>query len=1160
MRRGQQPRHAIRTIAVAALLAVAGLAPRDAHAVRAPAESRADIKRFGLDQFSRPRRRNPSAKSRSAFEPFNKAHGGRWKIRFDGRTGLPSALVEGASTPHPGTPQEAAAAFLAEQRDLLGVDPTTLSVERVTSQPGHSHVLYRQTYLGLPVEFARVKVHLDGRGAVTGVHSSFEPDLAMGVTPSVTAAQAAATVRQDSGAVPSSRGALVIFPDKNSGQARLAWKFTARTKTALWRYYIDAQTGALLLRYNDLRFIGSCNGIGGNVSGWVYDIDPTQTPGPVQRPFAHQAVYVGNGTNVSTTDVSGNYCAAFAYPEVMFTQLQGPYVNVSNFHGPSAQYDNGVGSAWYTMSTPVSSPHPYPSDSVLISTVNIPANVSGHAVAKVLPIFSDLNVGFVASAGATGGEGGDITDDSEISILDPNGHPVAGYVGKLGAFNGTAVPAATPVNTYRIQLKSTSLAGGGYGFDILLSSYLVLGAAPAGGPGDPSYSLIWSTANTAAFSPVDAGVPAGSPMASEISLFYQLNRQHDFFTSGPDGSTLPPPYRTPAYSPGVDGSAAADIISRPVNVLALMGPDIGDPFYDPDNDNLNFGDMYDAAPSDILTLDATVPHHEYTHYVVQKIWNIQNMDQAGAISEGNADYFSATSLNDSSIGAYYNGGPALRELDWQKQGATVCSPMPGSLCQVLCPTANSVNCNSGWQGEIHSDSIFFSQSLWDIRRALMSADATHGQACADGLAFQTLLFFPESFQEYVDDMLLAVGGGAVPACGQGNLSTYSIAPLITGSFQTHGLPLGAGVDAQHTGFESALDVSTYTSVTGYINAAGVTDFYTFGSGAGPISITMKLPVHGLPPHGDGYYNGYSLTLYDLYHNTVATAPASFLSCDESDCESPSATVFLTYYNPTAGQMFLQVAGGYNESGVNSQLPYTLTITYPHSGALVGSVVQASYNNDAIAFSVLVTTWPQRQDYSFAYAQLRDQSQDVLNNTQTDSPGGFLEWVSSYNALGTITGQANLQPSSLGGATCAACKTVPCTFSQCYPSVGTVYLEVFGYDVTGSTVSLGLSNPINLTTNNAATLTAYNNIFNPNLGQKATVKYEVQSAGHVTIKLFSLSGTLVSTLLDGYVPAGEGSVDWFGSNSAGNRVASGVYVVHMSGPGGVNQTQKIVVVK
>jgi hypothetical protein len=37
------------------------------------------------------------------------------------------------------------------------------------------------------------------------------------------------------------------------------------------------------------------------------------------------------------------------------------------------------------------------------------------------------------------------------------------------------------------------------------------------------------------------------------------------------------------------------------------------------------------------------------------------------------------------------------------------------------------------------------------------------------------------------------------------------------------------------------------------------------------------------------------------------------------------------------------------------------------------------------------------------------------------------------------------------------------------------------------------------------------------------------------------------------------VDWFGRNLSGNRVASGVYLLHMVAPG-ISKTQKIVVVK
>jgi flagellar hook assembly protein FlgD len=74
-----------------------------------------------------------------------------------------------------------------------------------------------------------------------------------------------------------------------------------------------------------------------------------------------------------------------------------------------------------------------------------------------------------------------------------------------------------------------------------------------------------------------------------------------------------------------------------------------------------------------------------------------------------------------------------------------------------------------------------------------------------------------------------------------------------------------------------------------------------------------------------------------------------------------------------------------------------------------------------------------------------------------------------------------------------------------------------------------------------------------------VKYSIASAGHVTVKLYTVTGRLVATMFDGDVGAGKGSVDWSGRNMTGNVVASGVYVVRAVGPG-LDATEKIAVVK
>lgn len=65
---------------------------------------------------------------------------------------------------------------------------------------------------------------------------------------------------------------------------------------------------------------------------------------------------------------------------------------------------------------------------------------------------------------------------------------------------------------------------------------------------------------------------------------------------------------------------------------------------------------------------------------------------------------------------------------------------------------------------------------------------------------------------------------------------------------------------------------------------------------------------------------------------------------------------------------------------------------------------------------------------------------------------------------------------------------------------------------------------------------YPNPFNP----VTTIDYYLPSAGKVSLKIFDLSGGLITTLIDRYEEAGEKSVTWNGMNTSGEQVASGVY--------------------
>ncbi len=1073
-------------ILLAVVVLLAGALP--AHAVRPSGHAREDAKRFGLNRLERPLLRVPDQAAKNEFAHFNAVSGGRWKLRFDPRTGMPAALSEGRTAPRPGAAAFVARRFLEEQRALLGVDPAALQIEREVKGEGQRHILYRQTYRGLPVEFARVKVHLADDGSVLGLNTSYEPNLTLGTNPAVDGAAAARAAAADGGGQAYGAPELVILPVAASGRSHLAWKVKVRAPQSAWRYYVDAMTGQVLFRYNNLRFATA-----GTITGQVYDTDPGTTPGPVARPIKNLWVYLGDASARVLTGLAGTYSSALTGKVSM--GLQGAFVNAASFRGPSAHYDNGSG-IWQTLAAAAASAHPYANSTVATSTIDITATAP--TAVKFLPVFSNFQVG--SFSGGSDNEGGDIVDDDQLTLTDGNGDPVASYIGARGAFNGAAVAG----KVLHLALKSNE-SGQQYGYDVALSSYLVMpspGTAGAGG----SESHVWSVADQ----------PAG--LNGELNLFYHLNLMHDYFFGDVNRS-----------------SVAA--VSRPVLAMAHVGPNMINAFYDPEQDNVMFGDVIAAAPRDYFTEDATVSHHEYVHYILEKIWPIQNFGQAGAISEGNADYFAASSLDNSAIGAYVNGrlngsGP-LRELDCQKAGQS---------CQVLS--------NATWTGEIHLDSVFFSQALWDIRRNRIAAlGFTAGRSCADGLVFQSLLFFPESFSEFYDAIRRVESEGRVAACGGAGAAGQ--AAIVTAFTTTHGLIASGGdVWERNDGFETAVDVSTLGAVSATISPSGDSDFWTFGAGPGLIRLTLNLPPSG------GYYKAYQLKLFDRSRRLVAAAAPAYNGlnsvdgiCDVSDCTTTAPLIQVLYNNPTGGQFYAQVTGGDtfggSASGVNSSTPYSLIVDFTQSGALSAGIVNASFDRDVISFTVNVTTFLSSQDWRFSSAQLRDQSYSELTHTRVNIPpaaGDYLTLVSSANALGLITGSVRLSPG----------------FAARFPAAGTVHLEIFGYNVKGSTVSLGLSNPINLTAS-AAELTAYNNIFNPARGDKATIKYGVTSAGRVVVKLFTATGIYVSTLLDDDMPAGKGSLDWNGRNLNGAVVASGVYIVHIDGPG-IHKTQKVAIVK
>ena len=1138
-------------------------------------------------------RRVPSPAARAAFSEFARKQGRGWKVRYSPRTALPEALTGGLTARYPGTPEQAAMAFFAENKDLLKVDPAALRLTLKKEFMGVTHLQYQQYKDGVPVEFSYARVHVTADGAVSGYQGRFEPDLQLNTTPGVSEQAAVLAARADLGRqLAVSRTELVIYPDEASGELKLAWKVRGRAG-GLWVYYIDASAGSVLYKYDDLRYMcpGGPWNTYGTSTGRVFAVSPRPgydspdsmgvtedlwTP-PVAVPLRDQYFWIKDYSSMTVTNAAGDYCST--RDGKVFSSLKGPYFAVTNYRGASAHYDNG-GGQWLPITNSVQTPHPYPNSWSQSYSINIPDSWSanGYTFAKVMPRFTSFSAGQLDIYGS-------VNDADQVSVK--NGDAVLGaYIGTRSApFFGAAVENPS----YSVELQSDA-SGASSGFIIDISSYLVLTNNPgySSNPGSP----FWSTGTPGLYIDTTLGAPNnGVNGLSEVNAFYHLNAIHRYFDPLNKNSA-------------VGGGAAVDLSAQvPVMVHAAGDPDsltgcatgcrgMMNAYYDLEKKHILLGDglMDNSNKYRSFALDGTIVRHEYIHLVTDHIYPIVNFGEFGAISEGIADYFSLASFwregygDQRTLGNFVGAGEGAAR-DISGSGAPTQKCVFGQHC-LIAPGYDTL----GWAGEVHDDGLLLSQSLYELRSATPTAPATDpvtdmgtftagtfaGQSRADVLAFAALFYFPDTFANFFDAMKAACDQFERESSGQ---CTAAMKTKIDVAFADHNIgATGVGVDAfeassstvlcdNNNGPECASDISSLSSLSATVYPLGDVDYYSLPLAAGDFSAELSLPMSDT----EGIYYAYGLFLFDSNRTYVTEAgPAVYGTgsdaCpDSGQCYTLAKSVRLNYTVPLGGGRYYLVVSAapnqyYGNSEANSTRPYSLTLGRTPQGSASARMYSASFDNDELAYDVPYPYFPMAGSPSsstltgaelvFQYAQLRDHDYQPIPQTRTDAAGSYLAHVATaFNAGPSnldvygrrqISGRVKLQPG----------------FAARYPGLGTVYLEVFGRNHLGHVLSLGVSNALNLTANRSA-VTAYNNIIGS--GAPALIKYEVLSPGTLTVQVYTQAGALVRTVYDGPVPAGKGTLEWDGTNSGGGKTASGIYFVKTRGPG-VDKVVKIAVIR
>lgn len=197
-------------------------------------------------------------------------------VRWDESSGTPSLVMgldilrEGRAANAPGAVAAdpfggKAIAVMAVLSPIYGIGDAKVEFEvgrANRSASGYRHIRLKQKHQGLPVFGGEVIVHFDAEGKARTVNGVYRNIDKINVKPTLTPAQAAAAAQADLAALRKPAGVLgdrpelVVYAPPETDPV-LAYQIVlsyndGKGVVGRWRYWIDARSGAVVTRYNDV--------------------------------------------------------------------------------------------------------------------------------------------------------------------------------------------------------------------------------------------------------------------------------------------------------------------------------------------------------------------------------------------------------------------------------------------------------------------------------------------------------------------------------------------------------------------------------------------------------------------------------------------------------------------------------------------------------------------------------------------------------------------------------------------------------------------------------------------------------------------------------------------------------------------------------------------
>jgi bacillolysin len=222
-----------------------------------------------------------TTEQRAAFEQLESSTHDAWQwTRHDTSKMHLSSARSGRTVLHAGAdPVRTTIGVLAENRALFRMHDPSLELRPLRADVdalGMAHARFEQTTHGIPVDGAELTAHYDALGHLASIDTSYVSDLdALDVQPMLGEGDAIAAARtalgEDSEA---SDVALVVH---TGTPPRLAYRLRLRpvAQPALWVTYVDARTGDVIDRYDDLQHVQAS---GTSALGLTVTFEVTETP------------------------------------------------------------------------------------------------------------------------------------------------------------------------------------------------------------------------------------------------------------------------------------------------------------------------------------------------------------------------------------------------------------------------------------------------------------------------------------------------------------------------------------------------------------------------------------------------------------------------------------------------------------------------------------------------------------------------------------------------------------------------------------------------------------------------------------------------------------------------------------------------------------------